>query len=282
MADERPRSDSHHPVIAPGHTFGSVTDKISAIVADARARRSAGSSAFAIAFALADGAAAARSTWLFVRGVGIWGINIPVGWGFAIINFVWWIGIGHAGTLISAILLLLQPAVAHLDQPLRRGDDALRRGVRAACSRSCTLGRPVAASTGCCPTPTRWACGRSSAARWCGTSSPSRPTCTVSLAVLVHRADPRPGDPARPGHQPRGQASSTASSSLGWRGSAATGSATRRAYLLLAGLATPLVRLGAHHRELRLRRRPSCPAGTRRSSRRTSWPGPSSPASRWC
>jgi molybdopterin-containing oxidoreductase family membrane subunit len=45
---------------------------------------------------------------LFAIGVGIWGINIPIGWGFAIINFVWWIGIGHAGTLISAILLLLR------------------------------------------------------------------------------------------------------------------------------------------------------------------------------
>ena len=43
----------------------------------------------------------------FLAGVGIWGINIPVAWGFAIANFVWWIGIGHAGTLISAILLLL-------------------------------------------------------------------------------------------------------------------------------------------------------------------------------
>ena len=42
-----------------------------------------------------------------VSGVGIWGINIPVAWGFAIVNFVWWIGIGHAGTFISAILLLL-------------------------------------------------------------------------------------------------------------------------------------------------------------------------------
>ena len=41
-------------------------------------------------------------------GVGIWGINIPVAWGFAIVNFVWWIGIGHAGTLISAILLLMR------------------------------------------------------------------------------------------------------------------------------------------------------------------------------
>jgi molybdopterin-containing oxidoreductase family membrane subunit len=47
-------------------------------------------------------------TVLLVYGTGIWGINIPVGWGFAIINFVWWIGIGHAGTLISAILLLLR------------------------------------------------------------------------------------------------------------------------------------------------------------------------------
>jgi Ni/Fe-hydrogenase subunit HybB-like protein len=45
---------------------------------------------------------------LMIKGVGIWGINIPVGWGFAIVNFVWWIGIGHAGTLISAILLLLR------------------------------------------------------------------------------------------------------------------------------------------------------------------------------
>lgn len=45
--------------------------------------------------------------WLFVRGIGLWGVNIPIAWGFAIINFVWWIGIGHAGTFISAILLLL-------------------------------------------------------------------------------------------------------------------------------------------------------------------------------
>ena len=45
---------------------------------------------------------------LVLRGVGIWGIDVPVMWGFAIVNFVWWIGIGHAGTLISAILLLLK------------------------------------------------------------------------------------------------------------------------------------------------------------------------------
>ena len=43
-----------------------------------------------------------------MRGIGLWGNNIPVAWGFRIINFVWWIGIGHAGTFISAILLLLE------------------------------------------------------------------------------------------------------------------------------------------------------------------------------
>ncbi len=46
--------------------------------------------------------------YLLYKGVGIWGINIPSGWGQDIINFVWWIGIGHAGTLISAILLLMR------------------------------------------------------------------------------------------------------------------------------------------------------------------------------
>ena len=46
--------------------------------------------------------------YLVYKGIGIWGNNQPVGWGFDIINFVWWIGIGHAGTLISAILLLLR------------------------------------------------------------------------------------------------------------------------------------------------------------------------------
>ena len=46
--------------------------------------------------------------WTLYRGIGVWGNNVPVAWAFGIINFVWWIGIGHAGTLISAILLLFQ------------------------------------------------------------------------------------------------------------------------------------------------------------------------------
>lgn len=48
------------------------------------------------------------TTWLFTWGVGIWGLNTPVAWGLAIVNVVWWIGLGHAGTFISAMLLLLQ------------------------------------------------------------------------------------------------------------------------------------------------------------------------------
>ncbi len=46
--------------------------------------------------------------WLFWEGVGIWGVMVPVGWGFAIVNFVFWVGIGHAGTLISAVLFLFR------------------------------------------------------------------------------------------------------------------------------------------------------------------------------
>src|SRR4051794_15375993 len=93
------------PVIRPGHTFGSVTDKISAIVQKRRASR-AWWIGFTATFLVVIVLFIALS-YLLVRGVGIWGINHPVMWGFAIVNFVWWIGIGHAGTLISAILLLL-------------------------------------------------------------------------------------------------------------------------------------------------------------------------------
>jgi Ni/Fe-hydrogenase subunit HybB-like protein len=46
--------------------------------------------------------------YLFATGVGVWGNNVPVAWGFPIVNFVFWIGIGHAGTLISAILFLFR------------------------------------------------------------------------------------------------------------------------------------------------------------------------------
>jgi Ni/Fe-hydrogenase subunit HybB-like protein len=99
-------SSQNPPVIEPGYTYASVTDKISSIVLR-RGTPRGWYFGFAIAFALLMLLTYAIF-WLFAIGVGIWGINIPVGWGFAIVNFVWWIGIGHAGTLISAILLLLR------------------------------------------------------------------------------------------------------------------------------------------------------------------------------
>jgi len=93
------------PVLAPGHTYESVTEKISSVVLT-RPLGLGWLAGFALVFSLLMMLTVAVA-WLIAKGVGIWGINIPIGWGFAIVNFVWWIGIGHAGTLISAILFLL-------------------------------------------------------------------------------------------------------------------------------------------------------------------------------
>jgi len=94
------------PILAPGHDAASITDKISALVLAHRASRGwylgAGVGFLLVTLLLVS------LGYLFLRGVGIWGLNNQICWGFAIINFVWWIGIGHAGTLISAILLLLK------------------------------------------------------------------------------------------------------------------------------------------------------------------------------
>ncbi len=94
------------PTVEPGHTFASVTDHISSIVLRKKMPL-LWSIVFAISTMLVMVLVGTIGKLIFV-GVGIWGINHPVGWGFDILNFVWWIGIGHAGTLISAILLLLR------------------------------------------------------------------------------------------------------------------------------------------------------------------------------
>jgi molybdopterin-containing oxidoreductase family membrane subunit len=106
VLNPKPADYQPAPLIEPGHTFGSITDKISAVVLSGR-QPLAWIIVVSISFMLV-GMLGMAITWLLIKGTGIWGINIPVGWGFAIINFVWWIGIGHAGTLISAILLLLK------------------------------------------------------------------------------------------------------------------------------------------------------------------------------
>jgi Ni/Fe-hydrogenase subunit HybB-like protein len=94
------------PVLEPGYTYASVTDKISAITLS-RGTPRGWWMGFGLAFLLVMVLLFAIA-YLLAVGIGIWGVNVPVAWGFAIVNFVWWIGIGHAGTLISAILLLLR------------------------------------------------------------------------------------------------------------------------------------------------------------------------------
>ncbi len=94
------------PMIRGTQDDASISEKISSDVLTRKSPRGL-LVGFAIAFALVMLLNVAI-TYLLQKGVGIWGIRIPIAWGFAIVNFVWWIGIGHAGTLISAILLLLE------------------------------------------------------------------------------------------------------------------------------------------------------------------------------
>jgi Ni/Fe-hydrogenase subunit HybB-like protein len=95
------------PKAVTGHwTIGSASDRIAAVVLT-RPVTKGWLLGLAIAFCGVLGLNTAL-TYLFWHGVGVWGINMPVAWGFAIINFVWWVGIGHAGTFISAFLLLLR------------------------------------------------------------------------------------------------------------------------------------------------------------------------------
>jgi molybdopterin-containing oxidoreductase family membrane subunit len=93
-------------VLTPGQSYSSVSRKIADIVLDIRTP---------LGWVVGFGLGAILLTiylisiaYLFARGIGIWGNNNPVFWGFPIVTFVWWIGIGHAGTLISAILFLLR------------------------------------------------------------------------------------------------------------------------------------------------------------------------------
>ncbi|MBV9470886.1 MAG: polysulfide reductase NrfD [Abitibacteriaceae bacterium] len=91
-------------IIEPGHTYGSISQKISEIILHGNLW-----TGWLVGLAMTVSLLLLMLTALsmvILQGVGMWGINIPVGWGFDIISFVWWIGIGHAGTLISAILLL--------------------------------------------------------------------------------------------------------------------------------------------------------------------------------
>ena len=163
-------------------------------------------------------------------------------WGFAIINFVWWIGIGHAGTLISAILLLLRQKWR---TSINRFAEAMTL-FAVACAGLFPLlhlGRPWFfywllpypehdGHLAAVPQPAGLGRVRGVDLRH------------GLAAVLVRGPDPRPGDAARPGAAPASASVVYGMLALGWRGSARHWQRYETAYLLLAGLATPLVRLG--------------------------------------
>jgi len=103
---ELPDDPRHRTRLVQGdHDFGGITDMVCAPV---EGKTPLG---WWIGFSISAsclGLFLAMVTYLILNGLGVWGLNSPVGWGFAIVNFVWWVGIGHAGTLISAILYLFR------------------------------------------------------------------------------------------------------------------------------------------------------------------------------
>ncbi|QQR41389.1 polysulfide reductase NrfD [Myxococcus xanthus] len=177
-------------------------------------------------------------TITFVTGVGMWGNNIPVAWAFGIINFVWWIGIGHAGTLISAILLLFgmkwRSSVNRMAEAM-----TLFALVCAALFPLLHLGRPWKFYY-LVPYPSSlrmWPQFRSPLT-WDMVAITTYLTVSVLfwyLGLLPDLATAR--DTAKQPWRRR----VWGLLSLGWRGSARHWRHWRTGYLLLAGLATPLV-----------------------------------------
>lgn len=215
---------------------------------------------------------------LLAKGVGVWGNNVPVGWAFDIINFVWWIGIGHAGTLISAVLLLVKQ---QWRTSINRFAEAMTLFAVACAGMYPALhvGRPWLAywllpypnTMGLWPqwrSPLMWDVFAVST------------YATVSLLFwyvglipdLATLRDKAINKPARFIY---------GFLSLGWRGSTVHWSRYTVAYLLLAGLSTPLV-VSVHTIVSFDFSVGITPAGTPRSSRPTSSRVPCSPASRWC
>jgi molybdopterin-containing oxidoreductase family membrane subunit len=223
-------------VIEPGHSYATVTDKISSIVLT-RPVSFGWLAGFTVSFTIVM-VLLGSIAWLIIKGVGIWGINIPIGWGFAIVNFVWWIGIGHAGTLISAILFLLNQ---QWRTSINRFAEAMTL-FAVACAAvfpGIHVGRPWMAfymfpypsTMGVWPqfrSPLIWdvfavsTYGTVSALFWFVGLIPD-------LATLRDRATNKPAQIIY------------GMLAMGWRGSARHWHRYQSAYLLLAGLATPLV-----------------------------------------
>ena len=226
-------------IIAPGHTSATVTEKISDVVFSPIEKTPKWIfGIWAIGFALVMVLIMSIAKLLFV-GTGIWGLNVPVAWGFAIINLVWWIGIGHAGTLISAILLLLNQGWR---TSINRFAEAMTL-FAVACAVMFPLlhtGRPWLAAYWLLPYP-------NTMGMWPNFRSPLlwdvfaiSTYGTVSLLFWYTGLVPDLAT-LRDRSKRRIQKIIFGVLCLGWRGSARHWHNYEKAYLLLAGLSTPLV-----------------------------------------
>ena len=225
------------PLVAPGHTLDTVTEKISHMTLEKETPRAWWVSLL-IAMAMAGGLGTAIIGLLFV-GIGLWGPNVPVGWGMDIINFVWWIGIGHAGTLISAILLLFK-------QKWRNSINRFAEAMTLAavlCALQYPLfhtGRPWLAFYWLLPYP-------NTMDLWPNFRSPLiwdvfavSTYGTVSLLFWYVGLIPDLGTLRDRAKNPLAKLA-YGMAAMGWRNSARHWSNYEKAYLLLAGLSTPLV-----------------------------------------
>jgi molybdopterin-containing oxidoreductase family membrane subunit len=233
---DRPPVSRDIGVLRAGWQYASITDKIAGEVLTRPVRwpwlaAFLGTLAGTFVFVASIG-------YLFMEGVGIWGVNIPVAWGFAIANCVWWIGIGHAGTFISAILLLLRQKWRTSINRFAEAMTLFAAGM-AGLFPVLHLGRPwffywIA------PYPNRmnvWPQWRSPLV-WDFFAIGTYLTVSFlfwymgllpDLATLRDRA------------ASRGKQVAFGLMALGWRGEARDWKRHQSAYLLIAGLATPLV-----------------------------------------
>lgn len=234
---DKPEESTRVPVLQPGYTFGSITDKIAAIALGRKTPLG-----WVIGFSLSFGVAMMlfySIGVLLLKGTGIWGNNNPVGWAFDIINFVWWIGIGHAGTLISAILLLLRQ---EWRTSINRFAEAMTL-FAVACAAMYPLfhtGRPWLAFYWLFPYP-------NTMGMWPQFRSPLMwdvfAVSTYGIVSLLFWFVGLIPDLAtlRDRSRKRVPRFIFGMLAMGWRGSARHWSRYESAYLLLAGLSTPLV-----------------------------------------
>ncbi|MDA1014721.1 MAG: polysulfide reductase NrfD [Planctomycetota bacterium] len=217
--------------------FGEVTEQVSRVSEAPRAPL-----AWYVAFAGSLGLLSLLGfcvLYLIFTGVGVWGLNTPVAWAYDITNFVFWVGIGHAGTLISAVLFLFRQ---RWRTSVNRSAEAMTlfAVMCAGIFPLIHMGRPWLAYW-MAPYP------NSRGSLWVNFKSPLLwDVFAISTYLLISAVFWYIGllpdlatvrDRSQPGLRRR----ACSFLSLGWNGSARTWHRYETVYMLLAGLATPLV-----------------------------------------